>query len=159
MLVPGIISDSLSPPSLPTYLPTYLLYGWSHLITFTIPAQISVSVLCPAFVPTGISSSERCRSITAVGSSSENDIVDESTSSIGHDSYLACQANLNKKYAEGLVQAVQSGKKSADDIADHVFEAMDRGDFYIIPHKKILGAVAERFTDIQNLREPTTVKP
>jgi hypothetical protein len=120
-----------------------------------------VSVLCPAFIPTGIANSERNRPLTAAGATSSGGVSEDvPTSASGADGHLAeASRKANRKYARGLVQAVQSGKKTADDIAEHVFEAMERGDFYIVPHKKILGACALRFDDIKNLRQPTSIVP
>ncbi|CAE7557127.1 unnamed protein product, partial [Symbiodinium microadriaticum] len=120
--------------------------------------QIRVSVLCPAFIPTGIAQSDRNRAATMAGSDPSGS--DEYEPLVDYDDgLLEASQRLNRKYAAGLVQAVQSGKKTADDIALYVFEAMQRGDFYIIPHKKILGAVTLRYTDIQNMREPTITVP
>lgn len=125
-------------------------------------AQISVSVLCPAFIPTGIANSERNRTNTSAGSSPSICISSPAQTTAGEqtDASLAeASRKANRKYAAGLVKAVQSGKKTADEIAEHVFVAMERGDFYIVPHRKILGATALRFDDIKNLRQPTSVVP
>jgi hypothetical protein len=61
----------------------------------------------------------------------------------------------NAKYGLGLLKAVKSGKKSADEVAVEVFEAMDRNDFYIIPHKKILAGVGIRCEGILCSSFPT----
>mmetsp|Transcript_14783 Transcript_14783/g.22267 ORF Transcript_14783/g.22267 Transcript_14783/m.22267 type:complete len:309 (+) Transcript_14783:89-1015(+) len=108
-------------------------------------APIDVSVLCPAFIPTGIAASHRNRP-PALSTDCEDMMASE-------------YKDANMKYAAGLVKAVKSGKKSADEVAEHVFEAMDKGDFYIVPHRKILGAVHQRCDDIVNLKSPTVMVP
>ena len=118
-------------------------------------------MLCPAFIPTGIAHSARKRSVTAAGATrgAEEEAKEGLGAGGGDDDLAKATKRANKKYAMGLLQAVQSGKKTADEIAEHVFASMDKGDFYIIPHKKILGAVTMRYDDIQNLRQPTSVVP
>lgn len=85
------------------------------------PAEIGVSVLCPAFVPTGIAESDRYRP------QSNDD---------------------NTPYAEQLRQAVQAGRLSADDIARLTIDAVKAGDFYILPHGAARKSVAMRAEDI-----------
>lgn len=58
-----------------------------------------------------------------------------------------------------LLKAVKSGRLTADEVAVEVFEAMDKDQFYIIPHKKILGGVHVRAEDIIKLRSPTLLVP
>jgi short-subunit dehydrogenase len=82
--------------------------------------QISASVLCPYFVPTGINSSERNRPAH---------MADEKPTK----SQLIGQAMTNK--------AVGSGKVSAADVAQKVFDAVQSGQFYIYSHPHALGNV------------------
>lgn len=58
-----------------------------------------------------------------------------------------------------LLKAVKSGRITADEVAIQVFDAMDQDQFYIIPHKKILGGVQVRCEDITKLRPPTLLVP
>jgi NAD(P)-dependent dehydrogenase (short-subunit alcohol dehydrogenase family) len=98
---------------------------------------IGVSVLCPAFVPTGIAMSHRNRPASLL-----NDTPPTA-------SMLAAQ--------ESSVKAVEAGRLSAPDIAAQTFAAIDEGRFYIVPHEKMLDAVAHRMQDLLALRNPTAV--
>jgi short-subunit dehydrogenase len=91
---------------------------------------VGVSVLCPAYVPTGISESERNRPKELAGAP-----VPE-----------AMQQNLRK--------AVSSGKLSADDVARTVVAAVKEERFYILTHPRIKGAIRARMEDILEERAP-----
>lgn len=99
-----------------------------------INAPIGASVLCPYFVPTGISQSHRNRP------------VDVGMTASPTASQLASQAMTSK--------AVQSGKVSAFDVARITFEAVADGQFYIYSHPGALGNVAERMDEIVHQRNP-----
>lgn len=96
--------------------------------------QISASVLCPFFVPTGISQSHRNRPADSV--------PDQLTRS-----QLIGQAMSDK--------AVGSGKVSAADVAQKVFDAIAANQFYIYSHPKAIGSVQTRLEDIMQARNPT----
>ena len=96
--------------------------------------QISASVLCPFFVPTGISQSHRNRPAEAA--------ADQPTRS-----QLIGQAMSDK--------AVGSGKVSAADVAQKVFDAIAANQFYIYSHPKAIGSVQVRLEDIMLARNPT----
>jgi NAD(P)-dependent dehydrogenase (short-subunit alcohol dehydrogenase family) len=96
--------------------------------------QISASVLCPFFVPTGISQSHRNRP-AAEGSTPPT------------RSQLMGQAMSDK--------AVSSGKVSAQEVAGLVFEAIKTRQFYIYSHPKAIGSVQTRLEDILLARNPT----
>jgi len=96
-------------------------------------SQIGVSVLCPAYVPTGISDSERNRPV-------------EFGVSIKSKETLAKEAILKK--------AVSSGRLSADDIAQVVVAAVKENRFYILTHPRIKGAIRARMDDILEERAP-----
>lgn len=98
--------------------------------------QISASVLCPYFVPTGINASERNRPGTLL------DAVAKPT-----QSQLIGQAMTNK--------AVTSGKVTAAEVAHKVFDAVAAGQFYIYSHPKAIGAVQTRLEDVLQARNPT----
>lgn len=91
-------------------------------------APIGASVLCPYFVPTGISQSHRNR-------------PDDVRMTQGPTaSQLAAQAMTDK--------AVSSGKVSAQDVAEMTFKAIANGDFYIYSHPGALAGVQERMQHI-----------
>jgi NAD(P)-dependent dehydrogenase (short-subunit alcohol dehydrogenase family) len=98
-------------------------------------AKVGVSVLCPAWVPTGIHDSSRNRQ-DRFGSA-------------------APAAGLSAAYEERMGQAVKSGRLNAADMATEVFTAVAEGRFYVIPHRKINNAITLRTDDIMQLRNPT----
>ena len=95
--------------------------------------QISASVLCPYFVPTGISQSHRNRPSQLK--------ADKPTKS-----QLIGQAMSDK--------AVGSGKVSAADVAKMVFDAISNDNFYIYSHPKALGNVQHRMEAIVQGHNP-----
>jgi NAD(P)-dependent dehydrogenase (short-subunit alcohol dehydrogenase family) len=99
-------------------------------------AQVGVSVLCPAFVPTGIAHSHRNRPV---------DLANDTPPT---PSMLKAQ--------QASVKAVESGRISAAEIAAITFAAIDAGQFYIVPHEKILDLVALRMQDMLALRNPSS---
>jgi NAD(P)-dependent dehydrogenase (short-subunit alcohol dehydrogenase family) len=96
-------------------------------------SKVGVSVLCPAYVPTGIVDSERNR-------------PKELAASTKSEQTLAREAMLRK--------AVKSGKVSADQVAQAVVAAIKDERFYILTHPKIKGAIQARMEDILNGRVP-----
>ncbi|WP_295521498.1 SDR family oxidoreductase [Limnohabitans sp. Rim8] len=116
---------------------TETLYQDLHLVS----DQISASVLCPYFVPTGISQSQRNRPADLA--------ADKPTAS-----QLIGQAQSDK--------AVGSGKVSAADVAQKVFDAVANGQFYIYSHPQALGNVQSRMEAIvmgNNPPDPFAAKP
>jgi len=97
--------------------------------------KVRCSVLCPAYVPTRISESERNRPapLREERKSSEEDLARE----------------------EQLRHAVRSGRISAEQVADMVLEAVRSERFYILPHQKIKAAIETRMQDILLERVPT----
>jgi NAD(P)-dependent dehydrogenase (short-subunit alcohol dehydrogenase family) len=96
--------------------------------------QVQCSVLCPYFVPTGISSSHRNRpSDLAAGPATKSQLI--------------AQANSDK--------AVSSGKVTATEVAQNVMNAVGAGQFYIYSHPQALGNVQTRMEDIVQGRNPT----
>jgi len=92
-------------------------------------ARVKCSVLCPAYVPTGIADSARNRPAELSGPGREKSAGD-----------LALE--------EGLKKAVRSGRISAAEVAQSVLDAVREERFYILTHPKILGAVRSRMEDI-----------
>ena len=118
---------------------TETLYQDLKLVT----DQISASVLCPFFVATGISQSHRNKPGEFVTGN------DKPTKS-----QLIGQAMSDK--------AVGSGKVSAADVAQKVFDAIADDQFYIYSHPKALASVQTRMEDVVQIRNPTNpfaVKP
>jgi NAD(P)-dependent dehydrogenase (short-subunit alcohol dehydrogenase family) len=111
---------------------TETLYQDLKLVT----DQISASVLCPFFVATGIAQSHRNK-------------PSEFTSSDAKPtkSQLIGQAMSDK--------AVGSGKVSAADMAQKVFDAIANDQFYIYSHPKALASVQTRMEDVVQIRNPT----
>lgn len=93
---------------------------------------IDVSVLCPAFVPTGIGESERNRPAELADSNPDSGF-----------------------YTEVLRKAIASGKLSASDIARITLDAVRESRFYIITHPTIKKAIEVRMQDILEERQPT----
>jgi NAD(P)-dependent dehydrogenase (short-subunit alcohol dehydrogenase family) len=103
--------------------------------------QVSASVLCPYFVPTGISQSHRNRpSDLAAGKPTASQLIGQAQSD----------------------KAVGSGKVSAADIAQKVFDAVAHDQFYIYSHPQALGNVQSRMEAIvqgHNPPDPFAAKP
>jgi NAD(P)-dependent dehydrogenase (short-subunit alcohol dehydrogenase family) len=116
---------------------TETLYQDLHLVT----DQVSASVLCPYFVPTGISQSHRNR---------PSDLAADNPTA----SQLIGQAQSDK--------AVGSGKVSAADVAQKVFDAVASDQFYIYSHPHALGNVQSRMEAIvqgHNPPDPFAARP
>lgn len=96
--------------------------------------QVHTSVLCPFFVPTGISQSHRNR-------------PGEFAAGKPTKSQLISQAQTDK--------AVSSGKLTAADVAAMVFDAIDHDRFYIFSHPQALAGVQTRLEDVMLQRNPT----
>ena len=98
--------------------------------------QVRASVLCPYFVPTGITQSHRNR---------PDDLRNKGLKPTR--SQLIGQAMSDK--------AVGSGKVSAAHVAQFVFDAVAAKRFYIYSHPKSLASVQTRLEDIMQARNPT----
>ncbi|MEO7852374.1 MAG: SDR family oxidoreductase [Rubrivivax sp.] len=96
--------------------------------------QVTASVLCPFFVPTGITHSDRNRPAALPGAALTR-------------SQLINQAMSDK--------AVGSGKVSAAMVARKVFDALRADQFYIYSHPHALGSVQVRLEDVVQARNPT----
>jgi len=96
--------------------------------------QVTASVLCPFFVPTGISQSHRNR-------------PGELPADKPTKSQLIGQAMSDK--------AVGSGKVTAAEVAQKVFDAAAQGQFYIYSHPKAIASVQTRMEDVMLGRNPT----
>ena len=108
------------------------LYQDLRLVT----EQVSASVLCPYFVPTGIHQSERNRP------------ADMANGDSGPTRSQLIGAAMAEK-------AVTSGKVSAAQVAQFVVDAIKDDRFYIYSHPHALGGVQVRLEDIMLQRNPT----
>ncbi len=130
----------LSPPNMGVYnvskhavvTLTETLYQDLSLVT----EQVSASVLCPFFVPTGISQSHRNR---------PTELQEQAAKPTR--SQLIGRAMSDK--------AVGSGKVSAADVAQRVFDAVAANRFYIYSHPRAIKSVQTRLEDIVQARNPT----
>ena len=99
-----------------------------------VSTQVHAHVLCPFFVPTGITRSHRNR---------PSELPPEAPTR----SQLISQAMSDK--------AVGSGKVSAAQVAQSVFDACDEDRFYVYSHPKSLASVQVRLEDIMTPRNPS----
>jgi NAD(P)-dependent dehydrogenase (short-subunit alcohol dehydrogenase family) len=116
---------------------TETLYQDLRLVT----DQISASVLCPYFVPTGIGHSERNRPADKPAS----------------------EATLSQRIGQEMShKAVGSGKVTAAEVAQKVFDGIERDQFYIFSHPRALGnfkARADAVLAAQNPPDPFAERP
>ena len=96
-------------------------------------SPVGVSVLCPAYVPTGIADSERNRPA-------------------GVEATVKSKETLARE--QMLKKAVSSGRLSADDVARAVVQAVKEERFYVLTHPRIKGAIGARMEDILQERAP-----
>ena len=107
------------------------LYQDLSLVT----TQIGASVLCPYFVTTGIGNSHRNRpDVLSTEKPTKSQMIQEAM----------------------IGKAVGSGKVSAAQVAQLVFDAVAKGQFYIYSHPKALKAVQTRLDDLMQQRNPTS---
>jgi short-subunit dehydrogenase len=96
--------------------------------------QVHASVLCPYFVPTGITQSERNRPAQLATEPPTR-------------SQLVARAMSDK--------AVSSGRVTAATVAQFVFDALAEDRFYIYSHPQALASVRTRMEDIVSGHNPT----
>ena len=109
---------------------TETLYQDLNLMT----NQVSCSVLCPYFVPTGIHKSDRNRPAALAGNAP-----------------LTASQKIARAQSE---KAVTKGKVSASQVAEAVFEGVAANQFYIYSHPHALGNVETRMKAIVEMRNP-----
>ncbi len=96
--------------------------------------QVGASVLCPFFVATGIGMSHRNR-----------------PAELGAE-----KATKSQKIQQAMTgKAVDSGKVSAANVAQLVFDAVASNQFYIYSHPKAIKSVQTRLEDVLQARNPT----
>ncbi|AVS67507.1 hypothetical protein C8245_19135 [Paracidovorax avenae] len=94
--------------------------------------QIGASVLCPYFVPTGIGRSERNRPDAPAAPPTRSQLIGQA---------------MNDK-------AVGSGKVTAAEVAQIVFDGIAANRFYLFSHPQALGNVQSRMESIVAVRNP-----
>jgi NAD(P)-dependent dehydrogenase (short-subunit alcohol dehydrogenase family) len=126
------VAGLISPPGMGAYaVSKHAVVALSECLRHDLAergSRVGVSVLCPAYVPTGIADS---RPPMPAPKSHER---------------LAKEAALRK--------AVASGKLSADDVARAVVAAVKDNRFYVLTHPAIKGAVRARMEDVLAERAP-----
>ena len=131
------VAGLISPPGMGIYNVTkHAVVALSESLHHDLRVQgspVGVSVLCPAYVPTGISNSERNR---------PQELANPALS------------ERQKALKENLKKAVSSGKLTADDVARAVVAAIKENRFYILTHPRIKGAIQARMEDILQERAP-----
>jgi len=133
------VAGLLTLPAMGVYCVTkHAVVSLSECLHHDLAAQsdkVRCSVLCPAYVPTGIADSERNRPehLRSDRPKSEQDMRRE----------------------ENLRHAVESGRISADDVAETVLDAVRNQRFYILTHQRIKPAIETRMQDILLERAPT----
>jgi NADP-dependent 3-hydroxy acid dehydrogenase YdfG len=98
-------------------------------------ANIGVTVLCPAFVATGIADAERNRPAELQNT--------------------GAPTQSQKIAAVQTKKAVSSGRLTAAEVAEKTFQCIRDGQFYCFTHPRILGSVELRLNDILAQRNPT----
>ena len=98
-------------------------------------SSVGVSVLCPAFVPTGINASDRNRPAGLA-----NDAPPTA-------SQAALKAQLDK--------AVTAGKITAPQVSAMTFDAIREERFYVITHEKMMPSIELRLQDVVQRRNPS----
>lgn len=134
------VAGLLSPPNMGVYNVTKhavvtLSETLYHDLQLVEP-RIGVSVLCPAFVPTGIAESHRNRPAEF-----KND----------------APPTPSQQIAQSMIKkAVDSGKISAAEVAELTFAAIRDERFYILTHANILPSVTARMEEVIAQRNPTS---
>jgi NAD(P)-dependent dehydrogenase (short-subunit alcohol dehydrogenase family) len=99
----------------------------------TVGAPVGVSVLCPGFVQTRIAESERNRPDWAA-----TDVDPQAAEEM-----------------QGVVQNMVDSGIAPTTVADRVIDAVRTNTFYILTHPELEGAIATRFDDILQGRQPS----
>ena len=131
------VAGLISPPGMAAYNVTkHAVVALSETLYHDLrerKSKVGVSVLCPAYVPTGIADSERSRP----------------------KHLAASEKSVETQAKEAMMRkAVKSGKISADQVAQAVVKAVKADRFYILTHERIKPAIRARMEDILKARAP-----
>jgi NAD(P)-dependent dehydrogenase (short-subunit alcohol dehydrogenase family) len=133
------VAGLLSPPGMGSYCVSkhsvVTMTECLHQDLVAAGSKLKAAVLCPAYVPTAIADSERNRPA----------LLREDRS----------KSETDRQREERLRHAVQSGRISAEQVAEVVYQALENDRFYILPHQKIKPAIETRMQDILLERPPT----
>lgn len=133
------VAGLISPPGMAVYNVTkHAVVTLSETLHHDLRLQnsrVGVSVLCPAYVPTGIADSERARPGMLANPPGTQSAAQRAT-----------EAMVRK--------AVAAGKISAAQVADAVLDAIRRERFYILTHERIKPAIRARLEDVLEERAP-----
>ena len=140
------VAGLLSPPGMAVYnVSKHAVVTLSETLYHDLKlagTKIGASVLCPAFVPTGIHESERNRPTELRNA--------------------APMTASQRQAREATAKAVTSGRVTAAQVGELTFEAIRDNRFYVLSHPRILDSVELRMQDILALRNPSdpfTYKP
>jgi NAD(P)-dependent dehydrogenase (short-subunit alcohol dehydrogenase family) len=97
-------------------------------------SRLGVSLLCPAYVPTGIAAAERNR-----------------PAALANATALTASQRVAQAACE---KAVAAGRLTAPQIAELTFAAIRERRFYVFTHPQILPDLAARFAAVLDTREP-----
>ena len=98
-------------------------------------STIGVSILSPAFVPTGIAESDRNRPAHLANISPASTVSQE-------------------KAYNATAKAVSSGRMTAREVAQLTFDAIQANHFYVFTHPQILPSLQARFDAVLNGKPP-----
>jgi NAD(P)-dependent dehydrogenase (short-subunit alcohol dehydrogenase family) len=131
------VAGLISPPGSAAYNVTkHAVLAYSETLYHDLRERgstVGVSVLCPAYVPTGIADSERNRPA-------------------GVEPSVKTRETLARE--QMLRKAVASGRLSAEDVARAVVQAVKDERFYVLTHPRIKNAIRARMEDILDERPP-----
>jgi NAD(P)-dependent dehydrogenase (short-subunit alcohol dehydrogenase family) len=132
------VAGLISPPGMGLYnVSKHAVVALTETLHHDLAARggrVRCSVVCPAFFPSGSAASERARP-AELASDRPRTGADEAREA-------------------GFRKAVESGRLSADDVAQAVLDAVREERFYVLTHPRILPAVEDRMRDILEGRSP-----
>jgi NAD(P)-dependent dehydrogenase (short-subunit alcohol dehydrogenase family) len=132
----GMLSPQLMAPYCVTKHSVVTLSECLYRDLRLVGSNVGVSVLCPGFVRTGISESERNRPVWAPAP--EADAVTE-----------GLRAAVGQLVADGINPSV---------VADHVLDAVRANHFYIFTHPEMKAAIELRMGDVLEERAPSELQ-
>jgi NAD(P)-dependent dehydrogenase (short-subunit alcohol dehydrogenase family) len=133
------VAGLLSPPNLGVYnVSKHAVVAYTETLYQDLRlagSRLGVTLLCPAYVPTGIAASFRNRPPEYASD--------------------APPTASQRMAQESIKKAVERGKLSAADVARMTYEAIAAERFYVLTHPAILSAIETRCTDILQQRNPS----
>ena len=123
----------LSPPGLSIYSATkhaaVALSETLYAELALVQSPVGVSVLCPAWVKTGIAGKKTPEEINRM-------------------------SPLTKRMAASVIKAIETSTISAEEVAEATFEAVRKGEFYILTHPEVEEDFRKRAAKIKNGGDP-----